>query len=145
MLPASLAACVPLFMHDRHVGLCQRRSVVGAVADHGHQLAAGLHLADELKLGFGRCLREVIVHPGFDCNRRRCQRVVAGNHDAFDPHAAQIGEALLDARFHHVFQDEPRRARGNFGIALFEFCATTSGVPPWTCDIFDLTPCARRR
>ena len=39
------------------VRLRQRRGVVGAVAGHGHELAARLLRADELHLGLGRGLR----------------------------------------------------------------------------------------
>ena len=62
MLPASLAACVPGVHGHGDVGLGQRRRVVGAVAGHGHQAPAGLVLADQLELGFGRGLGQEIVH-----------------------------------------------------------------------------------
>ena len=46
---------------DADVGLSQRRRVVGAVAAHGHQLALGLLLADQLQLVLGRRLGEEVV------------------------------------------------------------------------------------
>ena len=45
-----------------HVGLGQRRRVVGAVAGHGHQPAFRLDVPDQLQLGLGRGLGEEIVH-----------------------------------------------------------------------------------
>ena len=42
MLPASLAACVPVFIATADVGLRERRRVVGAVAGHRDEAAARL-------------------------------------------------------------------------------------------------------
>ena len=47
-----------------HVRLRQRGRIVGAVAGHRHQLAAGLFLLDERHLRFRRRLGEEVVHAG---------------------------------------------------------------------------------
>ena len=52
MLPASFAACVPEFIAT-DVGLGQRRRVVGAVTDHGDEVAGGLLGADSRELVLG--------------------------------------------------------------------------------------------
>jgi len=52
MLPASFAACVPLFHHDGTSGLGPSvRRVVGAVTRPGHHLALGLDSRISLSLG----------------------------------------------------------------------------------------------
>ena len=104
MLPASLAACVPVFIATRDVGLRERGRVVGAVAGHGDEAPALLVLADERELGLGRGLGEVVVDAGLGGDRRGGQRVVAGDHDGLDAHAAQLGEALLDAALDDVLE-----------------------------------------
>ena len=64
MLPASLAAWVPVFMATPDVGLGQGRGVVGAVAGHGHEVAAGLLGLDAGHLVLGRGLGEEVVDAG---------------------------------------------------------------------------------
>ena len=86
------------------IGLRQRRSVVGAVAAHGDELALGLLVADELELGLRRRLREEIVDAGFGRDGGRGQRIVAGDHHRADAHRAQRREALADAAFDDVLQ-----------------------------------------
>src|ERR1700722_13692462 len=112
MLPASLAAWVPVFMGGRgavvlpppHISLRKRRSVVRAVAGHRDQAALRLVTADECEFGFRSGLGQEIIHARLGCNRRRGERVVAGDHDRLDAHAAQLAEALFDAAFDDVFQ-----------------------------------------
>ena len=87
-----------------HVGLGQRRRVVGAVAGHGHQVALGLLLLDEPHLGLGRRLGQVVVHPGLAGDGGGGARVVAGDHHGADAHGAEALEALLDAALDHVGQ-----------------------------------------
>src|SRR5579875_2218270 len=94
ILPASHAA----------IGLRQRRGIVGAVAAHRHELAARLLAADQVQLVLGGRLREEIVNPRFGGDRRRGQRIVAGNHDRADAHPAQFGEALADAALDDILQ-----------------------------------------
>ena len=68
-------------------------------------------LADHLELGLGRGLGEKIVDARLRRNGGRRQRIVAGDHHRLDAHAAQFGEAFLDAAFDDVFQiDHAQRA-----------------------------------
>ena len=96
----------------RHVGLRQRRRVVGAVAGHRHQPPCALVLADQLELGLRRGFGEEVVDAGLGGDRRGGERVVAGDHDGLDAHAAQLGEALLDAALDDVLElDDAEHAR----------------------------------
>ena len=61
MLPASLAAWVPVFIATPDVGLGERGGVVGAVARHRDEAAAGLLAADEGHLVLGRGFGEEVV------------------------------------------------------------------------------------
>ena len=107
----------------RHVGLGQRRCVVGAVAGHRHQPAFGLVVADHLQLGFGRGLGQEVVDTGLGGDGRGGEPVVAGDHHRLDAHAAQFGKALLDAALDDVLQlDHTQHACGRRD--------TTSGVLP---------------
>ena len=89
---------------DADVGLRERRRIVGAVAAHGDELALGLLVADERELVLRRRLGEEIVDAGLRRDRRRGHRVVAGDHDGADAHAAQLGEALADAALDDVLE-----------------------------------------
>src|SRR3979409_2328345 len=77
MLPASRAACVPVFMATPTPALARpgarlgRRRIVGAVAAHRDQLALGLFVANELQFILGRRLRQEIINAGFRGDRRR--------------------------------------------------------------------------
>jgi len=62
MLPASRAACVAGIHRHADIGLRKRRRIIGAVANHGDQLAAFLFLAYARKLVLGRRLRDEIIH-----------------------------------------------------------------------------------
>ncbi len=115
---------------DADIGLSQGRRIVGAVAAHGDELALGLLGADELELLLRRRLGEEIVDAGLRRDGGRGHRVVAGDHDGADAHAAQLGEALADAALDDVLEmddaeqlavlgDRERRAAG-FGDALGE-------------------------
>ena len=61
MFPASLAAVVPVFMATPDIRLGQGRGVVGAVAGHGHELAALLLGPDELHLGLRGGLSQEVI------------------------------------------------------------------------------------
>ena len=93
-----------------HVGLGQRRRVVGAVAGHGDQVALGLFLADALEFVLRRGLGDEIIHARFGGDGRGGQRIVAGDHHGADPHLAQLRKAFLDAAFDHVLEMDRRRA-----------------------------------
>ena len=104
MLPASLAACVPLFMATRHVGLRQCRGVVRAVARHGNQLARLLLAADVFELVLGTGLGDEVVDAGLLGDVFGRQRIVARHHHGLHAHPAQPLEAFADARLDDVLQ-----------------------------------------
>ena len=89
---------------DADVGLRERRRVVGAVAAHGDELALGLLVADEPELVLGRGLRQEIVDARLRGDRGRGGRIVAGDHDGADAHAAELGETLADAALDDVLE-----------------------------------------
>ena len=104
MLPASLAACVPVFM----------ATATSACASAGASLVPSpviatsrpcrLVLANQFELGFRRGLGEEIIDAGLGGDRRGGERVVAGDHHRLDAHAAQLAEALLDAALDDVLE-----------------------------------------
>ena len=104
MLPASRAACVPVFM----------ATPTSAWASAGASLVPSPHIATSLPLAcssrislqlvLGRRLGEEIVDAGFGGDRGGGHRVVAGDHDGADAHAAQLGEALADAALDDVLE-----------------------------------------
>ena len=125
MFPASLAAWVPVFMATPDVGLGQRRGVVGAVAGHGDEPAAGLLPADEVHLVLGRGLGEEVVDAGLGGDGLGGERVVAGDHHRADAHGPQLVEAVADALLDDVLEvddaedlgalgDDQRRAAGRW-------------------------------
>ena len=124
-----------------HVGLGQGRGVVGAVAGHGHEEAAGLLLLDEGHLVLGRGLGQEVVDPGLLGDGRRGQRVVAGDHHRADAHGPQLVEALAHARLHDVLElddaEDPARRRPppaacRRSVAIASTIASSSAgtVPP---------------
>ena len=123
MLPASLAAAVPVFIATPTSAWASAGRVVGAVAGHRHQPAFGLLLADDADFVFRFGLGDEIVDTGLVGDRFGGQRVVAGDHDRADAHRPQFGEALLHARFDGVLEIDHARARRSSST-------TASGVPP---------------
>ena len=117
---AGLARGLGAGLHgDADIGLRQRRGVVGAVAAHGDRAGpSACSLADVGELVLGRRLGDEVVDARFRGDGRRGHRIVAGDHDGLDAHAAQLGEALLDVGLDHVLEvddaEQPavrRRAR----------------------------------
>ena len=104
MLPASLAAMVPVFMATPTSACASAGRVVGAVAGHRHELALLLLALDELHLRLGRGLGEEVVDAGLLGDHRRGERVVAGDHHGADAHGAHLVEALADAALDDVLE-----------------------------------------
>ena len=74
------------------VGLGQGRGVVGAVAGHGDEVAAGLLGPDAGHLVLGRGLGHEVVDAGLVGDGLGGERVVAGDHDRLDAHEPHLGE-----------------------------------------------------
>ena len=90
------------------VGLRERGRVVGAVAGHRHEVAAGLLAPDQRHLVLGGGLGEEVVDAGLLGDGRRGERVVAGDHHRADAHAAQLVEPLPHALLDDVLElDHP--------------------------------------
>ncbi len=110
MFPASLAACVPVFIATPTSACGERGRVVRPVAGHRDELAARLLAPDQRHLVLGRRLGQEVVDAGLVGDRRRGERVVAGDHDRADAHRAQLGEPLLHALLDDVLEVDRRRA-----------------------------------
>ena len=123
MLPASLAACVPVFI----------ATPTSACASAGASLVPSPVIATSFPLACsslmsrifasGVASREEIVNAGFPGDRRRRARIVAGDHHRANAHRAEALKAFTDAALHHVLQmdhaenfvslgDHQRRAAG---------------------------------
>ena len=121
MLPASLAAAVPVFI----------ATPTSACASAGASLVPSPVIAtirppacsaDVGHLVLGRRLGKIVVDPGFGRDAPRGQLRVAGDHHRADAHPAHLGEPLRDARLDHVLEvDDAEHPAGS---------ATSSGVPP---------------
>jgi hypothetical protein len=116
MLPASFAACVPVF-------IATPTSAWASAGGHRDEVALRLLLADEAHLVLGRRLGEEVVDAGLGGDRRGGEAVVAGDHHGADAHAPQLVEALAHAllddvlEVHHperpvVLGDDEGRAAG---------------------------------
>ena len=113
MLPASLAADVPLFIATPTSAWAKRRGVVGPVAGHRDELAALLLLADERHLVLRCGLGEEVVDARLLRDRPRGHRVVAGDHHGADAHRSKLVEPLPHALLDDVAQgDDPEDPRG---------------------------------
>ena len=112
MLPASFAACVPVFIATA-TSACASAGASLVPSPHiATSRPFGLVLANELELRLGRGFGEELVDAGFGGDRRRRQPVVAGDHDGLDAHLAQLREALVDAALDDVAQlDHAEHAR----------------------------------
>ena len=127
MLPASLAACVPVFIATATSAWASAGASLVPSPVIATSRPAGLVLADQLELRLGRRLGEEVVDAGLGGDRGRGQRVVAGDHHRLDAHAAQLGEALLDAALDDVLQLDRRRARAR------RRRRPAACRPPWRC------------
>ena len=104
MLPASFAAWVPVFM----------ATATSAWASAGASLVPSPVMATSrpsawmsrisFSLASGVAWARKSSTPGLGADGRRGQRVVAGDHDGLDAHAAELGEALPDAALDDVLE-----------------------------------------
>ncbi len=118
MLPASLAAWVPVFMATPTSAWARAGASLVPSPGHGHQVAAGLLGPDAGHLVLGRGLGHEVVDAGLLGDGLGGQGVVAGDHDGADAHGAHLGELGGDARLDRVLQvddaehaGDPRRRR----------------------------------
>jgi hypothetical protein len=109
----------------RHVGLGQRRCVVGAIAGHCDQTAFRLVLADQLQFGFRSRFGEEIIDSGFGRDGCCRQVIVAGDHHRLDAHAAQLGKTLLDTPLDDVLEFDSTQHPVSFSDD--QWCRTTPG------------------
>ena len=115
---------------DRHVGLRQRRGVIGSVAGHRHQTTFRLILTNQRQLGFRRGFSQEVIYPGFCRNRGSGQAVIAGDHHRFDAHFTQLGKTFFDSAFYNIFQGNHAQHAGAFGNHQRRSAKA--------CDVFDL-------
>ena len=123
MLPASLAALVPVFIATPTSACASAGASFVPSPVIATSLPLRLLVSDELHLRLGRRLGEEVVDAGLLGDDGRRDRVVAGDHDRADAHRAQLLEPLADAALHDVLEVDDARAP-----ALPR--ETTSGVPP---------------
>ena len=85
-----------------HIGTGQSRSVVDAIAHHGHLLAALLELADLLLLILRKYLGYHTVYTYLFANGLGGLFMVTGKHDYFNTHGLKISNGLLAGGLHHI-------------------------------------------
>src|ERR1700677_4847099 len=110
---------------DANVGLGQGGGVVGAVADHGDQLAAVLFLADAGQFVFRRGLGDEIIHARLSGDGGGGEGIIARDHDGLDSHFSQLGKALLDSAFDNVLEADD--AEGALAVAHHQRSAAGTG------------------
>ncbi len=94
-----------------HIGLGERRGVVCAVARTWPPACPWPAPGGSAQACFPASPgEEEIVHARLRRDRRRRDRIVAGDHHRADAHAAQFGEALADAALDDVLQRDDGRA-----------------------------------
>ena len=112
MLPASLAACVPVFIATATSAWASAGASLVPSPVIATSRPLGLVVADQLELGLGRRLGQEVVDAGLGGDGGGGQRVVAGDHHGLDAHAPQLGEALLDAALDDVLElDDAEHSR----------------------------------
>ena len=135
MLPASFAACVPVFIATPTSACASAGASFVPSPVIATSLPPGLLALDQRHLVFRLRLGEEVVDARFLRDRRRGERVVARDHHRANAHRAQPVEALAHAALHDVLEiDDAEHARLPFPFADVLFSATTSGVPPSTRD-----------
>ena len=95
MLPASLAACVPVFIATATSACASAGASLVPSPVMATRRPCGLMLADQLELRLGRRLGEKVIDAGLGGDRRRGEPIVAGDHDGLDAHAPQLARSAL--------------------------------------------------
>ena len=130
MLPASLAACVPVFIATPTSAWASAGASLVPSPVIATMPALGLLLADEGELVLRLGLGEKIVHARFRGDRGGGERIVAGDHHRADAHVAELGKPFLEAALDDVLElNHAKHFRGLLGVAVSR-ATTTSGVPP---------------
>ena len=113
MLPASLAADVPVFIATPTSAWASAGASLVPSPVIATSLPPLLLALDQRHLVLGRGLGEEVVDAGLVGDRLGGQRVVAGDHDRADAHRAQLVEALPHALLDDVLEvdDAEHRAR----------------------------------
>ena len=115
MLPASLAAWVPVFMATPTSACASAGASLVPSPVIATRWPGRLLLADAGELHLRGRLGEEVVDAGLGGDGGRRQRVVAGDHHGADAHGAQLGEPLLDAALDDVLQEDDAQRLAAFG------------------------------
>ena len=94
MLPASLAACVPVFIATATSAWASAGASFVPSPVMATRSAAGLVLANQLELGFGRCLGQKIIDARLGGNGGGRQRIVAGDHHGLECPSAAVRQSV---------------------------------------------------
>ena len=124
MFPASLAACVPVFMATPTSAWASAGASFVPSPGHRDEPAARLLALDQRHLVLGRRLGEEVVDARLLRDRLRGERVVARDHDGADAHRPQLGRSA------RCMPSLTMSLRWMTPSAVAPFSATTSGVPP---------------
>ena len=128
MLPASLAADVPVFIATPTSAWASAGASLVPSPVIATRWPPSCSLPDQRHLVLGRGLGEEVVDAGLVGDRLGGQRVVAGDHHGADAHPAQLVEALAHALLDDVLEVDDARGRARPSPSTCS--ATTSGVPP---------------
>ena len=139
MLPASLAADVPVFIATPDVGLGERRRVVGAVAGHRDQPAALLLPLISASLSSGVASARKSSTPASSAIAFAVTRVVAGDHHGPDAHPAHLVEPLPHAGLDDVLEVDDAQRAGRLAVdVLGDHQRGAAGAADRVHDLADL-------
>ena len=133
------AACVPVFIATPTSAWASAGAslVPSPVIATSLPFACSSRMSAQLRLGRG--LGQEVVDAGLGGDRRRGERVVAGDHHRADAHRAEAREALLDAALDHVLEvDDAEHARA---VRRRPAACRPASAMPWR----DLRPARRAR
>ena len=118
MLPASLAACVPLFIATPTSAWASAGAslVPSPVIATSRPAACSSRISSSFSSGVAS--REEVVHAGFRRDGGGRDGVVARNHHRADPHRAEVAEPLPDAALHHILEMDGAQDAGAALVAL---------------------------